>query len=166
VLRYLAKLTINPALAHGLSHEVGTVQPGRLADLVLWEPSRFGASPHLVIKGGFPAWGVTGDPNAAIDHAQPLVLGPQVGGHGGAPAEVSVAFVSKATRDVGEDRLPTRRRRVAVSGTRRLTLQDLVRHGRVGTVDVDARSGRVSLDGEHLSATASDAVSLSRLYFL
>jgi urease subunit alpha len=166
VLRYLAKLTINPALAHGLSHEVGSVQPGLLADLVLWEPSRFGASPHLVIKGGFPAWGVTGDPNAAIDHAQPLVLGPQVGGHGGAPAEISVAFVSQATRDAGDDRLPTRRRRVAVSGTRGLTLHDLVRHGRVGTVDVHARTGEVTLDGERLSGEASDSVALSRLYFL
>ena len=76
VLRYLAKLTINPAVAHGLAHEVGSVEVGKLADIVLWDPAWFGAKPTLVLKAGVPAWGATGDPNAAIDIAEPLVLGP------------------------------------------------------------------------------------------
>ncbi len=83
VLRYLAKLTLNPALAHGLGHEIGSLAPGRLADVVLWHPAFFGVKPQVVLKAGVPAWGVTGDPNATIDAAEPLVLGPQFGGHGG-----------------------------------------------------------------------------------
>lgn len=79
VLRYMAKLTINPAIAHGLSHEVGSIEVGKLADLVLWRPEYFGAKPQLVLKSGFPAYGVVGDPNAATDTCEPLVLGPQFG---------------------------------------------------------------------------------------
>lgn len=166
VLRFLAKLTINPAIAHGLSHEVGSLEPGKLADLVLWEPAYFGAKPHLVVKGGFPAWGVTGDPNGAVEHAQPLVIGPQFGGHGAAPSEISVAFVSQATVDTGRDTLPTRRRRVPVRHTRGLTLPDMVRNSRTGLVDVDVGSGAVRLDGERITSQAAESVSLSRLYFL
>ncbi|MFC0863661.1 urease subunit alpha [Sphaerimonospora cavernae] len=166
VLRYLAKLTVNPALAHGLGHEIGSIAVGRLADLVLWQPARFAATPHLVLKAGFPAWGVTGDPNAAVDSAQPLVLGPQFGGYGAAPAELAVAFVSRSARDAGEDRLPTRRRRVAVRGTRGIGLPDMVRNTRTGRVHVDPGTGAVDLDGEPLTSRPAERVSLSRLYFL
>ena len=85
VLRYLAKLTINPALAHGLAHEVGSLEAGRHRRHRALAPDHFGAKPQLVLKAGFPAWGVTGDPNATIDSCEPLVLGPQFGGHGAAP---------------------------------------------------------------------------------
>ncbi|WP_055478263.1 urease subunit alpha [Sphaerimonospora mesophila] len=166
VLRYLAKLTVNPALAHGLAHEIGSIEVGRLADIVLWEPARFAATPHLVLKAGFPAWGVTGDPNAAVDQAQPLVLGPQFGGYGAAPAELAVAFVSRSARDAGADRLPTRRRRVAVRGTRGIGLPDMVRNTRTGRVHVDSGTGLVDLDGEPLTSGPAERVSLSRLYFL
>lgn len=166
VLRYLAKLTINPALAHGLSHEIGSLQPGRLADIVLWKPASFGAKPQLVLKAGFPAWGVTGDPNAAVEQAQPLVIGPQFGGFGAAPAEISVAFVSGSARDAGEDRLPTRRARVAVRDTRAIGLPHMVRNARTGAVRVDAKTGFVDLDGERLTSSPAESVSLSRLYFL
>lgn len=165
VLRYVAKLTVNPAIAHGLLDEVGTLEPGRLADIVLWDPARFGTAPQLVLKAGFPAWGVTGDPNAAVEQAQPLVLGPQFGAHGAAPAEISVAFVSAAAL-AGTDTLPTRRRRVAVRGTRGLHLTDMVRNSRTGVVDVRVGDGAVSLDGERLLSGAADSVSLSRLYHL
>ncbi len=166
VLRYLAKLTINPAIAHGLSEEVGSLTPGRLADLVLWEPAYFGVKPHLVLKAGFPAWGVTGDANASIDAAEPLVYGPQFGGHGGAAADLGVAFVSRACRDSGADRLPTRRRRVAVRGCRGIGLADLVRNTRTGVVDVDHRTSAVRLDGALLAAEPVERVPLSRLYLL
>ncbi len=165
VLRYLAKLTVNPAIAHGLSHEIGALAPGLLADIVLWHPASFGAKPELVLKAGFPAWGPLGDGNAAVEQAQPVLFGPQFGGHGGAPAELSVAFVSGSAADSGADRLPTRRRRVAVRDTRRIGLSDMVRNARLGQVDVAAH-GAVRLDGDLLESAPAESVSLSRLYFL
>jgi urease subunit alpha len=166
VLRYLAKLTVNPATAHGLASEVGSLAPGRLADIVLWDPAWFGVKPLLVIKGGFPAWGVTGDPNATIETAEPLVYGPQFGGHGAAPADVSVAFVSRACADAGEDRLPTRRRRVPVSGCRGIGPAAMTRNSRVGEVAVDHRSAAVTLDGRPVSVEPADSVPLGRLYLI
>ena len=165
VLRYLAKLTINPAVAHGLAHEVGSVEVGKLADIVLWEPAWFGAKPTLVLKAGMPAWGVTGDPNAAIDIAEPLVLGPQFGGCGATPAELSVMFVAQAALDAGAD-LPGVRRRVPVRGTRLLGPGSMTRHGRLGQVRVDPATGRTTLDDELLAVAPVDSVPLSRLYFL
>ncbi|MEU5839786.1 urease subunit alpha [Streptomyces diacarni] len=166
VLRYIAKLTLNPALAHGLAHEIGSIEPGKMADVVLWHPAYFGAKPQLVLKSGFPAWGVTGDPNAATDTSQPLVLGPLFGGHGAAPAELSVAFVSRAAAEQDGDTLPTRRRRVAVRGTRGIGPADLVHNTRLGAVDVDQRTGLVTLDGEPLRSEPAQNVRLNRLYFL
>ncbi|SES24252.1 urease subunit alpha [Streptomyces qinglanensis] len=166
VLRYIAKLTLNPALAHGLAHEIGSLEPGKMADIVLWHPAYFGAKPQLVLKSGFPAWGVTGDPNAATDTSEPLVLGPLFGAHGAAPAELSVAFVSAAAADRGADTLPTRRRRVAVRGTRGIGPADLVHNARLGSVEVDQHSGLVTLDGEPLRSDPAERVSLNRLYFL
>ncbi|HUL97954.1 MAG TPA: urease subunit alpha [Mycobacterium sp.] len=166
VLRYLAKLTINPAIAHGLSDEIGTLTPGRLADIVLWDPAWFGVKPILVLKAGFPAWGVTGDPNATIDTAEPLVYGPEFGGHGSAPADLGVAFVSQACSDAGEDRLPTRRRRVPVHGCRGIGLADMVRNTRTGVVDVDHHTSAVTLDGRPLTAEPAERSPLTRLYLL
>ncbi|NRQ40228.1 urease subunit alpha [Nonomuraea sp. NN258] len=163
VLRYLAKLTVNPAIAHGLSHEVGTLEPGKLADIVLWQPAWFGAKPQLVLKAGFPAYGVTGDPNGSTDTCEPLVLGPQFGAHGATAADLSVAFVSQAAAD--GDRMPTRRRRVGVRGTRGIGPASLVRNARLGRVDVDPH-GRVSLDGDLVHSEPAQTVSLNRLYFL
>ncbi|MFE5331694.1 urease subunit alpha [Embleya sp. NPDC056575] len=171
VLRYIAKLTINPAIAHGLSHEVGSLEVGKLADIVLWRPATFGAKPQMVLKSGFPAYGVTGDPNAATDNCQPLVMGPLFGGHGATPADLSVAFVSRAAAEAGSadrpyDGMTTRRRRVAVRGTRGIGPADMVRNARTGRVQVDARTGLVTLDGAALHSEAADEVPLNRLYFL
>ncbi|WP_353944896.1 urease subunit alpha [Streptomyces sp. HUAS MG91] len=166
VLRYMAKLTVNPAIAHGLSHEIGSIEPGKMADIVLWRPEFFGAKPQLVLKSGFPAYGVVGDPNAATDTCEPLVLGPQFGAHGATAAELSVAFVAQAAVDDGHDTMPTRRRRVAVRGTRGIGPADLRFNSRTGAVDVDQRTGLVTLDGEPLRSEPADSVSLNRLYFL
>jgi urease subunit alpha len=166
VLRYMAKLTINPAIAHGLAHEVGSIEVGKLADIVLWRPEYFGAKPQLVLKSGFPAYGVVGDPNAATDTCEPLVLGPQFGAHGATPADISVAFVAQAALDQGRDTMPTRRRRVAVRGTRGIGPADLRLNSRTGQVDVDQRTGLVTLDGEPLRSDPAGSVSLNRLYFL
>lgn len=165
VLRYLAKLTINPAVAHGLASEVGSLEPGKLADVVLWDPAFFAAKPALVLKAGVPAWGATGDPNAAIDTAEPLVLGPQFGGCGATPAEISVMFVAQASISAGA-LLPGVRRRVPVSGTRRVDGASMTRHGRLGQVRVDPRTGRTTLDDELLATPPAQSVPLSRLFFL
>ncbi|MFJ8429865.1 urease subunit alpha [Kitasatospora sp. NPDC094019] len=170
VLRYIAKLTINPAIAHGLAHEVGSIETGKLADIVLWRPDHFGAKPQLVLKAGFPAYGVVGDPNASTDRCEPLVLGPQFGAHGATAADLSVAFVARAAAegaylDRAADGMPTRRRRVGVRGTRGIGPRDLVRNARTGRVDV-TETGLVSLDGEPVRSEPADSVSLSRLYFL
>ncbi|MFI5657675.1 urease subunit alpha [Streptomyces sp. NPDC051684] len=166
VLRYMAKLTINPAIAHGLSHEIGSLEPGKMADIVLWSPDFFGAKPQLVLKSGFPAYGVVGDPNAATDTCEPLVLGPQFGAYGATAAELSVAFVAQAAVDDGHDTMPTRRRRVAVRGTRGIGPADLRLNSRTGAVDVDQRTGLVTLDGDPLRSEPAASVSLNRLYFL
>ncbi len=166
VRQYVAKLTINPAIAHGLSHEIGSLDVGKLADIVLWRPDHFGAKPQLVLKSGFPAYGVTGDPNATVDSSEPLVLGPQFGAFGSTAADLSVAFVSQAAVDAGDDHMTTRRRRVAVRNTRGIGPQDLIHNNRLGTVDVDPATGTVSLDGEGVYVDPADEVPLSRLYFL
>lgn len=164
-LRYVAKLTVNPAIAHGLAHEVGSLEVGKLADIVLWNPAWFGAKPDLVLKAGFPAWGVTGDPNAAIDRAQPLVYGPQFGGHGATAADLSVAFTSAAALAQGSDAMTTRRRRVAVAGTRGIGLAQMIANRRVAQVSVGP-DGRVEMDGAPVSSDPAETVSLSRMYFL
>lgn len=166
VRQYVAKLTINPAIAHGLAHEIGSLDVGKLADIVLWRPDHFGAKPQLVLKSGFPAYGVTGDPNATTDTCEPLVLGPQFGSFGATAADLSVAFVAGAAVEAGDDRMTTRRRRVTVKRTRGIGPRDLVLNDRLGQVDVDAATGMVTLDGESVYVDPADEVPLSRLYFL
>jgi urease subunit alpha len=165
VLRYLAKLTVNPALVHGIAHEVGSLQPGRLADVVLWRPHSFAAKPALVIKGGLPAWGPLGDPNASIDVCEPLRYGPQFGGHGAAAAQLSVLFTNVAADETSRA-FPTQRRRVPVRGTRSVRLSDLVRNNRRASVRVDPGSAEVTMDGEPLRFEPVRATPLQRLYFL
>ena len=166
VRQYIAKLTINPAIAHGLSGEIGSIEVGKVADIVLWRPDHFGAKPQLVLKAGFPAYGVTGDPNATTDTCEPLVLGPQFGAHGATAADLSLAFVSGAAVQAGDDTMSTRRRRVAVRGTRGIGPADLVHNDRLGTVEVDPATGSVSFEGERVYVDPVDRVPLSRLYFL
>ncbi len=112
VLRYLAKLTVNPALVHGLAHEVGTLQVGRLADVVLWRPAYFAAKPALVVKGGLPAWGPLGDPNAATDTVEPLRYGPQFGGYGARPRSC------RCSSPTGRPTSPRSRSRPSAAGCR------------------------------------------------
>jgi urease subunit alpha len=166
VRRYVAKLTINPAIAHGLSHEIGSLEVGKLADIVLWRADHFGAKPQLVLKAGFPAYGVTGDPNATTDACEPLVLGPQFGAFGATAADLSVAFTSQAAAADSNDQMTTRRRRVGVRNTRGIGPADLVMNRTLGTVDVDPRTGTVSFDGSVVYAGPAESVPLSRLYFL
>ena len=161
ILRYLAKITINPALVHGLSHEVGRLAVGQLADIVLWRPDLFAAKPQLVIKGGFPAWGVTGDPNATIDSAEPLVLGPQYGAYGAVPADLSVLFSNVAATSPS----PVSRRIVSVKNCRSVKSSDLVRNGVLGRVSVSANGDRVDWNGQELTMPPVSQVPISRLHY-
>jgi urease subunit alpha len=165
ILRYLAKLTVNPAIAHGLADDVGSLQVGRLADIVLWRPSHFAAKPELVLKSGFPAWGAVGDPNAASLASQPLVVGPQYGAL--IAADLSLAFVSQASIATGgADQLQTRKARAAVRGCRAIGPAQMIRNSRLGAVRVDPTSHVVTLDGDVVEAPPADRVTLSRRYFL
>jgi len=163
ILRYLAKVTVNPAIVHGLAHEVGRLAVGHLADIVLWRPELFSAKPQLVIKGGMPAWGVTGDPNASIDSAEPLVLGPQFGGLGATAADLSVLFTNEAA--AAATAAPGRRRLVPVRDCRSTASADLVRNGHVGTVEVDPDGSEVRWNGQPISMEPVARVPVSRLHF-
>jgi len=163
ILRYLAKITVNPALVHGLGHEVGRLAVGMLADIVLWRPELFSAKPSLVIKGGMPAWGMTGDPNASIDSAEPIVLGPQFGALGAVAADISVLFSNEHA--AAQTPAPGRRRIVPVRGCRDLTSGDLVRNGLTGRVDVDPDGREVRWNGAPVTMAPVDSVPTSRLHF-
>ena len=163
ILRYLAKITINPALVHGLAHEVGRLAVGHLADIVLWRPELFAAKPQVVIKGGFPAWGVTGDPNATIDSAEPLVLGPQYGALGVVPSDLAVLFSNAAA--VAEGPAPVSRRVVPVRDCRTIRSSSLVRNTEVGDVEVADDGTSVRWNGEALTLEPVSRVALSRLNF-
>jgi urease subunit alpha len=167
VLRFLAKCTINPAITHGISEHVGSIQTGRLADIVLWDPAWFAVKPTLVLKGGFPAWGEVGDPNATIAIAQPTQVGRQIGALGSAPARLSIAFVSAASIASGTaGRLPTGKERIAVRGTRDLGADSMVRNTGTGDVTVDPSTRAVHVDGEPIEVPPVTTVPLSGNYLL
>ena len=168
ILRYLAKITTNPALVHGIGHEVGRLAEGFLADIVLWSPSSFAAKPWMVLKAGFPAWGVTGDPNASISVAEPLVIGELFGGIGAAAADLSLLLTNSAA--LAEGPSSSARRALAVKGCRTVRAEDLVRHGNVGEVDVAPDGSSVSfkdqlIAGGGLPDPAVDRVPISRLHY-
>src|SRR5579875_2221006 len=117
--RHVAKYTINPAIAHGIAHEIGSIEVGKLADLVLWDPAFFGVKPELVIKGGMIAWAAMGDPNASIPTPEPVIYRPMFAAFGRALGECSVSFLSRAALEAGVPRqLGLTRRAVAVGGCR------------------------------------------------
>jgi urease subunit alpha len=163
VLRHLAKVTINPALTHGLAHEVGALTVGRIADCVMWRPELFAVRPELIVKCGMPAWGASGDPNATTALCEPVVVRPQVAGTGAAPARVSLAFTAAAAADTD---LPTTRRRSSVQGCRDVSAADMVRNDRLAEVDVSPDGREVRVDGEPVGIEPVDEVALSGRYLL
>ncbi len=167
VLRYMAKYTSEPAIVHGIADEVGSVAPGHAADLVLWEPALFGVRPAMVIKGGVVAWSAMGAGNASVHGAEPTRYGPDWGAMGAAAAPLSTTFASQAAVDAGLGAvLETRRRLVAVRGTRGLTRADMVANSAVPAVDVSPEDGSVDLDGRPLRCEPVPTVPLSRRYLL
>jgi urease subunit alpha len=167
VLRYLAKYTAEPARVHGVEAEVGSLRPGRLADIVLWRPSHFGVRPELVLKNGWFAWGPLGEGNASVEGVEPRRYGPHWAGQGAAPAALSTTFVSAAALANGiGSRLESRRRFVAVGDTRSVRRETLVANTATPPVEVDPTDGTVRLDGRILRAEPVAEVPLSRRYLL
>jgi urease subunit alpha len=167
VLRYLAKVTIEPAITHGIADHVGSLQVGRLADIVLWEPAYFGVKPAVVFKGGMPAWAPLGEGNATVEGAEPTRYRPDWGGVGRAAASLSTTFISAAAAERGSPAFLRHGRAVAaVRGTRGLTRASLQRNRTAPAIEVDVRDGSVSLDGRPLAIDPVAEVPLSRRYLL
>jgi urease subunit alpha len=167
VLQFLAKYTAEPARVHGIEREVGSLRPGRLADIVLWRPAYFGVRPELVLKGGWFAWGPMGAGNATVEGAEPRRYGAHWAGQGAAAPVLSTTFVSAAAEAAGIGRrLGSQRRFVAVHGTRQIFREALVANTAVTPVDVDRADGTVRLHGRVLRAEPVSEVPLSRRYLL
>jgi len=167
VLRYLAKYTIEPARVHGIDAEVGSLAPGRVADLVMWEPASFGVKPAAVMKAGAVAWGPVGEGNASVHRAEPTRFGPDWGGTGEAAATSAITFVSAAAMEAGiVATLATRRRVVSVRATRDIRRADLVANTAVPAIDVSPVDGTVTLEGRVLGADPVSEVPLNRRYLL
>jgi urease subunit alpha len=167
VLRYLAKLTLEPAITHGVADHVGSLRAGRLADIVLWKPGFFGVKPEWVLKGGYPAWGPLGEGNASLERAEPTRYRPDWAGTPNAASTVSLTFVSGVPdRTALARRLGTRRQIVAVRGVRGLTRASLHANRATAPVEIDVRSGAVSLGGRPLAVPPVAEVPLSRRYLL
>jgi urease subunit alpha len=165
--RYIAKYTINPALTHGIAHEVGSVEVGKLADLVLWRPAFFGTKPSLVLKGGMIAASLMGDPNASIPTPQPVHYRPMFGALGGARHATSVTFLSKAGLEANVGRtLGLQKRLVAVKGTRKVRKGDLPLNGLMPKMEVDPQTYEVRADGELLTCEPAKILPLAQRYFL
>jgi len=166
LLRYVAKITINPAIAAGAARLIGSIEPGKLADLVLWEPAFFGAKPKLVIKGGLINWALMGDPNASAATPQPVCYRPMFGSFGSALPETCVTFVSPAACEAGiAERLGLRRRVRPVERTRTITKRDLVRNDALPAIEVDPETFAVTANGVHATVAPAKSVSLNRLVF-
>ncbi|OLT39948.1 urease subunit alpha [Saccharomonospora sp. CUA-673] len=164
--RYVAKYTINPAIAHGLDREVGSVEVGKLADLVLWEPKFFGVRPHAVLKGGFIAWGQMGDANASIPTPQPYYGRPMYGASGAVAAESSLHFVAESADTNLADRWKLRRRLAPISSTRGVTKADMLLNDATPDIHVDPDSFAVRVDGELVEPAPVGELPMAQRYFL
>jgi len=167
VKRYLAKYTINPAIAHGLSHEVGSIEPGKLADLVFWKPAFFGVKPALILKGGSIVGALMGDPNASIPTPQPVHYRPMFASYGMAMAARCLSFVSQVALEAGVgERLGLRRPLSAVAGIRRLRKSDMVHNAYLPQIRVDPQDYRVHADGVLLACEPARVLPMAQRYFL
>ncbi|CAE7226491.1 ureC [Symbiodinium natans] len=167
IKRYIAKYTINPALAHGMSHIIGSVEVGKLADLCLWQPAFFGSKPEMVIKGGTIAWAQMGDPNASIPTPQPVIMRPMFGSYGRAVGSSSLSFVSKAaSEEASVQHYGLTKSLEPVRGTRSVQKKDMVLNDAMPQISVDPETFEVRADGELLTCQPVDTVPLGRMYFL
>lgn len=166
VLRYIAKVTINPAIAFGVSDCLGSIEKGKMADLVLWEPAFFGAKPKLVIKGGMINWANMGDPNASLPTPQPCYYRPMFGAFGSAMPNTAVSFVSQAALERGvKEKLGLERMVKAVSRTRQISKSDMVLNGVMPNIDINPETFAVLVNGVHAYVKPAEKFPLSQLYW-
>ena len=167
VRRYVAKLTINPAIAHGVAHTVGSIEPGKLADLVLWRPAFFGVKPSVVVKGGFIALAAMGDPNASIPTPQPVHYRPMFGAFGGALPRGSVTFVSQAALAAGiGQRYGLAKPLAAVHDIRGVRKANMIHNDALPTMEIDAQTYTVRADGQLLTCEPTASLPMTQRYFL
>jgi urease subunit alpha len=167
VKRYLAKYTINPAIAHGISHEVGSIEVGKFADLVVWKPAFFGIKPSIILKGGFIAMAAMGDPNASIPTPQPVHYRPMFGAFGGAVAKGSLTFVSQAGLAAGiQQRFGLAKTLSAVKNIRGVRKQHMIHNGYLPTMEIDAQTYLVRADGQLLTCEPATSLPMTQRYFL
>lgn len=165
--RYIAKYTINPAIAHGIADHVGSIEAGKLADLCLWKPAFFGVKPEIVIKGGLIAWSQMGDPNASIPTPEPVHMRPMFGSFGGAIGATSLTFVSQAAIEAGiPEQIGLQTPAVAVSNTRNLSKADLKLNDATPAIEVDPETYEVRADGELLTCEPATKLPMAQRYFL
>jgi len=165
--RYIAKYTINPAITHGIAHEIGSIEVGKLADLVLWRPAFFGTKPSLILKGGMIAMAPMGDPNGSIPTPQPVHYRPMFGAFGGALGETCMTFISQWGLQAGEpQRLNLRRRIGVVRDVRQVRKVDMIHNFWQPTIEVDPQTYQVRADGELLTCEPADVLPMAQRYFL
>lgn len=167
IKRYVAKYTINPAIAHGISHLVGSVEPGKMADLVVWSPAFFGVKPDMVVKGGSIAYARMGDPNASIPTPQPMFGRPMFASYGRALEQSAITFVSQAACDSGiAQRLGLRKRVEPVRNCRGIGKKDMVHNDATPSIEVDPDTYKVTVDGEPAVCEPVSVVPMAQRYFL
>src|SRR5450432_4113608 len=167
VKRYVAKYTINPAITHGIAHEIGSIEPGKLADLVLWKPSMFGAKPEMIIKGGFIAWAAMGDANASIPTPEPVLYRQMFGAFGSAIGATSLAFMSKAAIEAGVPAsIGLNKIAAAVQNCREIGKASMIHNDSTPTIDVNPETYEVRIEGELLTCEPADVLPLAQRYFL
>ena len=167
VKRYIAKITINPAITHGISTYVGSLEPGKIADIVVWTPQFFGIKPKLIIKGGFIAYALMGDPNASIPTTEPVYYRPMFGALGKAKQTTSVTFTSQLALDNKlEEKLKIQKRLVAVKNCRNIGKKDMIYNDKTPKIEVDPETYEVKVDGEIATVDPAEKLSLARLYSL
>ncbi len=165
--RYIAKYTINPAITHGISNYVGSIEPGKIADLVLWKPAFFGVKPETVIKGGMIAWAQMGDANASIPTPQPVQMRPMFGSYGGARNNTAFTFISQvAMEQLLPDRLQLQKQTLAVSGTRNVSKRDMKLNDALPRMEVNPETYEVRADGELLTCEPATVLPMAQRYFL
>ena len=167
VKRYVAKYTINPALSHGVSHEVGSIEIGKWADLVIWRPGFFGVKPSIIMKGGFIAAAAMGDPNASIPTPQPVHYRPMFGSFGGAVARTSLTFMSQASIAAGlPEQYGLKKRAVGVKGNRSVKKADMVLNNYMPVMEIDPQTYQVRADGLLLTCEPATSLPMTQRYFL
>jgi urease subunit alpha len=165
--RYVAKYTINPAITHGMAAEIGSIEPGKLADLVLWKPAFFGVKPEMIVKGGFIAWSVMGDPNASIPTPQPVTYRPMFGSFGGAIAATSISFISQAALSADlPAKLGLKKIAAPVRNCRKIGKKNMIHNDATPKIEVDPETYEVRVDGALITCEPASVLPLAQRYFL